>query len=187
MMRPEQYIGRPIRSLQTMLRTLARVDGRLPSVVPDGIYGADTEKAVRAFQQRAGLPVTGQTDNRTWNAIAAAYAAQSPQVLPATPLRIRWTPGQVILENSRNTHLFLMQSMLLALRRYYGNAPALEVTGVHDANSVAAIRWLQARAALPQTGQIDQTTWAYLAGLYELSTGDGELSLSKNIEKVDET
>ena len=48
------------------------------------------------------------------------------------------------------------------------------VTGVHDAPSVAAVKWLQKLAALPQTGEIDQTTWAYLSGLYTLASGDGD-------------
>ena len=39
-MRPaESFIEQPVRSLQTMLRVLAEDDQRLPTVVPDGIYG----------------------------------------------------------------------------------------------------------------------------------------------------
>ena len=37
------YIGKPIRSLQTMLRVIAAADEAIPQVVPDGIYGPDTE------------------------------------------------------------------------------------------------------------------------------------------------
>lgn len=44
------YIGKPIRSLQTMLRVIAAADEAIPQVVPDGIYGPDTEAAVTAFQ-----------------------------------------------------------------------------------------------------------------------------------------
>lgn len=64
--------------------------------------------------------------------------------------------------------------MLQALARFYVNAPVLTVTGVHDAPSVAAVKWLQKLAALPQTGEIDQTTWAYLSGLYTLASGNGD-------------
>lgn len=39
------YIGKPIRSLQTMLRVIAAADEAIPQVVPDGIYGPDTEAA----------------------------------------------------------------------------------------------------------------------------------------------
>ena len=66
--------------------------------------------------------------------------------------------------------------MLQSLRRYFTNAPELSVTGVHDEPSVAAVRWLQTLSGLPVTGKVDQTTWAYLTGLYALTTGDGDFS-----------
>ena len=73
-MRPaESFIGQPIRSLQTMLRVIAENDSRQPSVIPDGIYGTNTMTAVSAFQRRSGLPVTGMTDQATWEAIVSAY------------------------------------------------------------------------------------------------------------------
>ena len=44
---PSNYVGQPIRSLQTMLRTLAHADETLLKLVPDGIYGPNTVQAVR--------------------------------------------------------------------------------------------------------------------------------------------
>ena len=157
MMTEEQYVGQPIRSLQTMLRTIAHADETLVRLVPDGIYGPNTVQAVREFQRQQELPVTGETDNATWDQIVAVYTRKSPAVLPAAPV-----------------HLFLMQAMLQALGRFFVNAPAVRATGVHDAASVAAVRWLQKLSGLPQTGAIDQTTWAYLSGLYTLTTGTGD-------------
>ena len=87
------YIGKPIRSLQTMLRVIAAADEAIPQVVPDGIYGVNTTAAVREFQRQYDLPVTGQTDNATWNQIVAVFTLSSPSVLPAEPLHIRWTPN----------------------------------------------------------------------------------------------
>ena len=171
---PANYVGQPIRSLQTMLRTIAHADETLLKIVPDGIYGPNTVQAVREFQRQNALPVTGETDNATWNKLVAVYTVQSPSVLPAAPVTVRWTPNRTLAAGSRNSHLFLIQSMLQALARFYVNAPVLTVTGVHDAPSVAAVKWLQRLAALPQTGEIDQTTWAYLSGLYTLASGNGD-------------
>src|SRR3954454_16370913 len=39
---------------------------RAVGVAADGIYGPITQAAVRAFQPRHGLPVTGNVDVRTW-------------------------------------------------------------------------------------------------------------------------
>ena len=176
---PSSYVGQPIRSLQTMLRTIAHADETLLKLVPDGIYGPNTVQAVREFQRQNGLPVTGETDNATWNQLVAVYTVQSPSVLPAAQVTVRWTPNRSLAAGSRNSHLFLIQSMLRSLGRFYANAPALTVTGVHDAPSVAAVKWLQKLAALPPTGEIDQTTWAYLSGLYTLASGDGEVQTSE--------
>ena len=171
---PAKYVGPPIRSLQTRLRTSAHADTQLPRLVPDGIYGPNTVQAVREFQRRYALPVTGETDSATWSKLVTVYTAQSPSVLPAAPVMLRWTPNRTISAGSRSSHLFLIQSMLQSLSRFYANAPALTVTGVHDAPSVAAVKWLQTLAALPPTGEIDQRTWACLSGLYTLAAGDGE-------------
>ena len=60
------YIGKPIRSLQTMLRVIAAADEAIPQVVPDGIYGPDTEAAVTAFQARSGLPPIRRRGTGLW-------------------------------------------------------------------------------------------------------------------------
>ena len=73
-MRPgESFVEQPVRSLQTMLRVIAEDDPRLPTVIPDGIYGPTTMIAVTAFQRREGIPITGIADENTWTQIVAAY------------------------------------------------------------------------------------------------------------------
>ena len=72
MILPEDYINRPVRSLQTMLRVLSTIFPVLLNVNPDGIYGESTKNAVSAFQRFAHLPATGIAETETWNALAAA-------------------------------------------------------------------------------------------------------------------
>ena len=73
-MRPnESFVEQPVRSLQAMLRVISEDDPRLPTIIPDGIYGPSTMIAVTAFQRREGIPVTGIADEYTWDQIAAAY------------------------------------------------------------------------------------------------------------------
>ena len=86
---PANYVGQPIRSLQTMLRTIAHADETLLKIVPDGIYGPNTVQAVREFQRQNALPVTGETDDATWNKLVAVYTVQSPSVLPAAPVTVQ--------------------------------------------------------------------------------------------------
>lgn len=171
-----EYLGAPIRSLQAMLAVLAKADGARSPVLPDGIYGAETTRAVAAFQRRCGLPENGQADNETWNRIVDAFTRRAPLVLPAAPLQIVWQPGQVIAHGERNSQLYLLQGMLLALKQVYPSLPALRATGVHDPASVRALRWLQIRCGLRQDGVWTQVEWLYLTGLYWLAVGDGRQS-----------
>ena len=173
MTRPEDYIARPIRSLQTMLRVLAAADSRYRDLVPDGVYGQQTAAAVSQFQRVNGLPVTAVTDHATWNRIVDVFTRQGASVMPAAPLAIVWQPKQVIRPGEKNSHLYLIQSMLLAVGRFYPAMPVAQVTGTHDAASVAATSWLQEKSGLPSAGVIDQTTWLYLSRLYRISAGDG--------------
>ncbi|MYU23480.1 L,D-transpeptidase family protein [Streptomyces sp. SID8352] len=53
--------GRDVRELQARLRQIAWL-----SRVPTGTYDGPTEQAVRGFQDKRGLPVTGRTDTVTW-------------------------------------------------------------------------------------------------------------------------
>ena len=49
--------------------------GFLGSDGADGDYYTSTEKAIKAFQQAAGLPATGVTDQATWDALRGTAAA----------------------------------------------------------------------------------------------------------------
>lgn len=48
---PSNLVGRPVESMQIMLRVVAEGNDRLIPVVPDGIFGRNTMAAVTAFQR----------------------------------------------------------------------------------------------------------------------------------------
>lgn len=173
MISPEDYVKKPVRSLQTMLQTLCAVFPPLPNVIPDGIYGDATCAAVAAFQTFSGLTATGIADHETWNALVACYLHHAPRVLPPEPLRIVLQPGQTIAPGERNLHVYLVQAMLQALGQCYANSDPPAVTGILDASTQRAVRSLQALFGHEQTGVIDHRFWAYLMRLYTLSAGDG--------------
>src|SRR5512132_1229397 len=53
----------PVKTLQYLLRA------RGHNVTADGIFGSNTDAAVRAFQQRKGLAVDGIVGPNTWSAL----------------------------------------------------------------------------------------------------------------------
>lgn len=69
--------GEKVRQLQQQLNRIAENYPAIPTLVADGIYGAQTAEAVRIFQQIFSLPQTGVTDFATWYAISRIYVAVS--------------------------------------------------------------------------------------------------------------
>ena len=169
-----RYLGRSVTSLQTMLRVIARQDPACPSVVPDGIYGQQTAKAVTVQQKRAGLPQTGITDFATWQAICSAYRAAAVELEPAAPLDLVMGPNQAIVQGSDNLHVLLIQAMLHTLREVYPNLEDCDLTGVCDGPTVRAVKSLQHCCGMPESGILDKRLWQLLAGLYHQAVGDGD-------------
>ena len=168
-MRPnESFVGQPVRSLQTMLRVIGEQDENQPSVVPDGIYGPNTVAAVTAFQRRYGLPVTGITDQATWDAIVAVYEPALVFVDEAQPIEVILSPNQVIRRGEEHPNLYLAQAMLAVLSRAYGiSMPGL--TGVLDLPTEESLSGFQELSRLPMTGALDKLTWKHLALQYPLA------------------
>lgn len=169
-MRPsESFVAQPIRSLQTMLRVIAEDDRTLPTVVPDGIYGQETITAVSAFQRRNGLPVTGVTDQQTWDAIVDAYEDAIVRIGKAQPIEIIMDPGKVYRFGEYSPNLYLLQSMLLYLSQLHPTIETPTHNGTLDSPTSEALAGFQVLAGLPPTGELDKLTWKYLVNQFTLN------------------
>ena len=165
----ESFVGQPVRSLQTMLRIIAEDDLRLPTVVPDGIYGQSTMQAVSVFQRIYGLPVTGIVDEETWNQIVSVYEPASIRIGPAEPIEILFEPGQVFRIGDQNAYIYLLQSLLTQLSTENPTINRPEHSGIFDNPTSEALAAFQVLAGLPPTGELDRITWKYLSKQFTLS------------------
>ncbi len=165
----ESFVGQPVRSLQTMLRTIAQTEEAQPSLIPDGIYGAQTRAAVTAFQRSRGLPATGVTDQDTWEAIVAAYEPALILVDEAEPIAVIFEPNEVIVAGQQHPNLYLAQGMLVVLSQVYGSITRPGLTGVLDIPTGESISSFQQLNNLPVTGQLDRITWKNLALHYPMA------------------
>ena len=166
---PESFIAQPVRSLQTMLRVIAQEDERQPSLIPDGIYGNQTTAAVAAFQRNHGLPITGVTDQNTWDQIVTVYEPALIRVGPAQPIEIILHPGQVIRRGEHDPNVYLLQAILIVLSEVYASITAPGMNGVLDDATAMSLEAFQALSGLPQTGELDKVTWKQLALHYPLA------------------
>ena len=69
--------GPKVRQIQEELNVIAGAYPEIPKLTEDGIYGPETEAAVRKFQSIFGLPVTGEIDYKTWYKISEIYVGVS--------------------------------------------------------------------------------------------------------------
>ena len=177
-MRPgESFIEQPVRSLQTMLRVIAEDDSRLPTVVPDGIYGPTTMQAVSAFQRQNSLPVTGVTDQITWEQIVAVYEPALSRVGKAEPIEIVMDPGKVYRYGDSSPYIYLLQSMLIQLSNDHPAISRPDHNGTIDDLTVKSISDFQKLSALPDTGELDKITWKHLVRQFTLNAHHHEATI----------
>ncbi|MBR4016587.1 MAG: peptidoglycan-binding protein [Oscillospiraceae bacterium] len=165
----ESFVEQPIRSLQTMLRIIAENDPALPTVVPDGIYGPTTMNAVTAFQRQYGLPITGITDQETWEKIVEIYDIAEIQVTKTEPIEIIIEPGEIFRIGESNAYIYLLQSILTQLSNDNPTISRPIHNGVLDSATSNALAAFQFLAGLPTTGELDKITWKYLVKQFTLS------------------
>ena len=65
--------GSKIRQIQEQLNAIANAYPALPKISVDGVFGENTQNAVKKFQQIFGLPATGIIDYSTWYEIQEIY------------------------------------------------------------------------------------------------------------------
>ena len=158
-----------IREIQTYLQYISKIDGRIPVVIPDGIYGNETRAAVTAFQELYGIKPTGEVDQGTWDRVVIVYRdlAEIPQSVYLFPGR-----SYVMGKGDTGSLVYMVQLMLKELGDIYGNISSAGVGGAYDTDTENAVKDWQKAARLNQTGSTDMDTWNILADAF------GRLNLS---------
>ncbi len=161
------FLGQPIRSLQTFLREIGQKYEEMPTVVPDGIYGPQTEASVRWFQEFSALPATGITDKKTWDAVVNEYFIIINQRTPPVCVNILPKDFTLIQAEDNQKELHPIQAMIKNLANTLESVLDLEITGVHDENSVNSVKSIQNILGKEETGIIDKELWNDIVLLYE--------------------
>ena len=174
-MRPEEsFIQQPVRSLQTMLRVLSEQNRDHPTVVPDGIYGQTTTNAVSSFQRMHGLPVTGITDQDTWDEIVAEYDQALIQVDQAEVLELSLNPNEILRQGDDSPYIYVVQALLTVLSEVYASIPRPTSSGILDERTADSLASFQQLSRLPMTGNLDKVTWKHLALHFPLAANLGQ-------------
>ncbi len=155
-------------NLQKYLRQLAFFDENIPFVPIDGNVGSATTEALRAYQARRGLPVTGVADRETWEALYEDYLISLEEEAP--PSRFSPFPSEpkdyALKSGDEGFAVSAVQHMLEEIAVFFP-ITAVGVTGNFDETTRDAVSEVQARYLLPITGEVDKLTWNALVRLYD--------------------
>lgn len=167
------YPGSPLRrgtsgpsvvTIQTALNRISQSYPAIPKINPvDGIFGAQTEAAVRRFQEIFNLEPDGIVGNATWYALVRIYVA----VTSLAELRSEgqrfyansWANSNPIRQGDRGVKVEHLQYMLRVLSAYIPEIPPVTIDGVFGNATRNAVAAAQQRFGLPQTGIVDYNTW----------------------------
>ena len=154
--------------LQQRLRNISKVYKDVPSVIPDGIFGEETENAVRAFQRKFGFSETGVVDFEIWDRIneegkKALFVLSDPnQVINIKNEDLPLVIGQI----GREVHT--LNLMLRHLGELYSNFRSENTGDEFTAETEREVRKWQKVIGHDITGEVDKLTWNRLAEHYLL-------------------
>lgn len=154
---------RAIYESQGYLRNISRAFGEIPLLIPDGIFGEETEKAVLAFQQRQGLIENGIIDYETWTAIAdendrAVFFASETTLIDKDKLPLR--------RGDKDEAIYHLKTMLRYLGQKHGNFDEVSVSDEFDGETEKSVRQWQRVIRAEETGVVDKLTWERLVAWY---------------------
>ncbi len=185
------YPGTPLRRgssgpnvvvIQVELNRIAQNYPAIPKISNvDGIFGSQTEAAVRAFQQIFDLNPDGIVGPSTWYALVRLYTA----VTALGELRsqgqqfysINWQYPDAISQGDTGDKVRHLQYMLSVLSTYIPSIPPLEVDGIFGPATRESVIGAQRWFGLPETGTVDAKTWDEI---YDQFSGIENTSLRNN-------
>lgn len=162
--------GQYVEQVQASLNRIARNYPAIPRVTPDGIFGEDTEEAVRTFQRIFNLMPDGVVGNATWYALVRIYVAVTRLAELRSEGQSIYDPDYVlpstISQGDSGEVVSTIQYRLAILQRFVDVLPELRVDGSFGPQTREAVLAFQRLVGLPQTGEVDRATWDELANAW---------------------
>ena len=155
--------GDSVSHIQFWLSEIAQGVSGIPAPAVDGIFGAGTEAAVRAFQEKYGLTVDGVVGAATWNAIYQQYVSLSTDSSPQGPSAY---PGTSLTVGSRGDDVRRVQFRLRIVARSNPSVPLVTPDGIFGSATERAVRAFQSAYGLTVDGIVGKATWNRLYEVY---------------------
>lgn len=153
---------------------LNRISSNFPSIPKiaqtDGIFGTDTEDAVRRFQEVFGLTPDGVIGKTTWYTIQNIYiGVKRLNDLNSEGITLEEVtqqyPGVLELGASGNA-VYNLQYFITYLSQFYETIPAVAIDGTFGESTRSAVQAVQRTFGLPVDGVVGERTWNELYRAY---------------------
>ncbi len=172
----DSYPGTPLRRgdygeyvlvVQVMINRISQDYPAIPKIWPTAaVFDANTETAVRRFQQIFNLTVDGIVGKATWYKMVYLYNGindLSELVSEGQRFyRVNFQYPGTVSRGQRGEAVSALQYMLSLVGEFYNVIPPVQVDGVFGADTEAAVRAFQRAAGLNETGAAGEETWVTL-------------------------
>lgn len=155
----EGTTGKDVEELQKMLQNLSNLFTNLPVVIVDGYYGNETMKTVKIFQELNSLPITGITDDKTWNKMKNILNNRIQNI----PINITNDDidlsDNVIKLGSKGKYVSDLQGYLNIAAEKYPSISKVKVDGIFGENTQKSVLEFQKQFGLNTDGIVGTITW----------------------------
>lgn len=159
--------GIDVNVIQTALNRISQNYPAIPKIYPvDGIFGEETENAVKRFQSIFNLTPDGIVGKATWYKIINLYVGilrlselnSEGQTLFGTDLQY---PDAISLGDT-GEKVRILQYFLSVLSAFNSFIPPVAIDGIFGSATEEAVRAFQKNNNLPVTGIVGEQTWNLL-------------------------
>ncbi len=163
--------GNNVRILQVELNRIARNYPAIPKIENEnGIFGVDTENAVRKFQEIFNLNQTGEVDKATWYKIKQYYngvKSLADLVSEGVTIAEATVPfSNEVSVGMSGIPVTTVQYYLSIIAYFNGALEPVPRSGTFGPETVEAVERFQAFYGLPVTGVVDINTWNTITRVY---------------------
>ncbi len=164
-------VNNETRTVQIRLNRIANNYSSIPKIArTDGIFGTDTEAAVRRFQEIFGLTPDGVVGRATWYTIQNIYIGVkrltdlNAEAILRDEVSLQYP--ELLREGDTGIGVANLQYFLSYLSAYYETIPAVAIDGIFGPGTTSAVRSAQQFFGLTPDGIVGEATWNTLYNAY---------------------